>query len=117
MNYAGVERYSVPFFYEPNFNCQVECFPSCVSAERPARYTTTTSGKHLLSKYRQTHASYSDSSIWMEINDFQMLRFLEMKRKIAHLQINVIPLMYEYQQFLQIRRSPGVFLHDGLNFQ
>ncbi|CAI5715025.1 unnamed protein product [Peronospora destructor] len=58
MNVSGEERYSVPFFFDPNFTCKVECFSSCVSEEDPARYPPTTSGQHLLDKYKQTHASF-----------------------------------------------------------
>ncbi|EGZ23227.1 hypothetical protein PHYSODRAFT_556079 [Phytophthora sojae] len=58
VNTSGQERYSVPFFYEPNFTCVVECFPSCVSAENPAKYPPTTSGQHLVDMYKQTHASF-----------------------------------------------------------
>ncbi|KAG6572739.1 gibberellin 2-beta-dioxygenase [Phytophthora cinnamomi] len=42
VNTSGQERYSVPFFDEPNFMCVVECFPSSVSAENPAKYPPTT---------------------------------------------------------------------------
>jgi len=58
VNMDGKERWSVPFFYEPNFTCRVECFASCVSDEKPAQYAPTTSGQHLLSRYRATHASF-----------------------------------------------------------
>lgn len=57
---TGKERYSIPFFFEPNFNAVVECLPCCVSAERPAAYPPTTSGRHLLDKYAATHAGYSE---------------------------------------------------------
>ena len=55
---GDVERYSVPFFYEPNFDTKVECLPVCCSDENPARYPPTTSGQHLLDKYKQTHADF-----------------------------------------------------------
>ncbi|KAF0682917.1 Aste57867_25005 [Aphanomyces stellatus] len=58
VNRLGVERYSVPFFYEPNFTCQVTCLPSCVSDTNPAKYGSITSGQHLLDKYRETHDSF-----------------------------------------------------------
>ncbi|GAB9477298.1 Gibberellin 2-beta-dioxygenase [Globisporangium polare] len=58
VNLTGKERYSVPFFYEPNYSCTVECFPSCVSASNPAKYAPTTSGEHLVEMYRQTHAAF-----------------------------------------------------------
>lgn len=60
VNRLGVERYSVPFFYEPNFTCQVQVFPSCLTQDQPVpKYPVTTSGEHLMSKYRQTHADFA----------------------------------------------------------
>ncbi|KAH9191193.1 hypothetical protein AeNC1_006828 [Aphanomyces euteiches] len=62
VNRLGVERYSIPFFYEPNFSCLVTCLPSCVSASNPAKYQPITSGNHLLEKYRETHESFQEPS-------------------------------------------------------
>ena len=57
---GDVERYSIPFFYEPNFDTRVECLDMCCSADsNPAKYPPTTSGQHLLDKYKQTHADFS----------------------------------------------------------
>lgn len=52
------ERYSVPFFYEPNFDTRVKCLDICCSEDNPAKYPPTTSGQHLLDKYKQTHADF-----------------------------------------------------------
>ena len=52
------ERYSIPFFYEPNFDTLVECLPTCWSPENPAKYRPITSGQHLLDKYNETHADF-----------------------------------------------------------
>ncbi|CEG46122.1 gibberellin 2-beta-dioxygenase [Plasmopara halstedii] len=60
VNVSGKDRYSVPFFYDPNFTCQVECFPSCVTDKNPARYPPTTSGQHLLDMYKQTYAAFGN---------------------------------------------------------
>jgi len=57
----GKERYSIPFFFEPNFYTKVECLPQCCSPDNPPRYPPTTSGQHILDMYSQTHASYKDS--------------------------------------------------------
>jgi isopenicillin N synthase-like dioxygenase len=58
---GDVERYSIPFFYEPNFDTRVECLDMCCSTDdtNPAKYPPTTSGQHLIDKYRQTHADFS----------------------------------------------------------
>ncbi|ETV94475.1 hypothetical protein, variant 1 [Aphanomyces invadans] len=59
VNMTGNERYSIPFFFEPNFNCKVACIPSCVTPKRPAKYPEILAGENLLQKYRDTHASYA----------------------------------------------------------
>jgi isopenicillin N synthase-like dioxygenase len=57
---SGTERFSCPFFFEPNFDAVVSCLPSC-SKHEPPRYPTTTAGEHLLAKYRETHALFEES--------------------------------------------------------
>jgi len=42
---AGVERMSMPFFFEPNFECLVECLPSCCGEGNPARFAPVTAGE------------------------------------------------------------------------
>jgi isopenicillin N synthase-like dioxygenase len=54
------DRYSIPFFYEPNFDTVVECIDSCLG-EEGAKYPPTTSGQHLLDKYKETHADFDQS--------------------------------------------------------
>lgn len=44
------ERYSIPFFFDPNADAYVEALPSCVTPERPARYAPTTGLKHILER-------------------------------------------------------------------
>jgi isopenicillin N synthase-like dioxygenase len=51
------ERYSAPFFFEPNFHAKVECLESCKGPGRPAKWAPITSGEHLLRKYAASHAS------------------------------------------------------------
>src|SRR5437867_3482631 len=38
VNDSGRDRYSIAFFYSPNVGSTIECLPSCVSADNPARY-------------------------------------------------------------------------------
>ena len=34
---GSADRYSIPFFFEPNFDTRVECLPSCCSPDNPPR--------------------------------------------------------------------------------
>ncbi|MCK9925526.1 isopenicillin N synthase family oxygenase [Frankia sp. AgPm24] len=43
-------RRSIAFFHEGNHDALVECLPTCVTADRPARYPTGTVAEHLLAK-------------------------------------------------------------------
>ena len=38
LNDTGKDRYSIAFFYSPNVDAVIECVPSCVGGENPARY-------------------------------------------------------------------------------
>lgn len=53
------ERYSIPFFFEPDFDTNVQCFDVCCSEDNPAKYPPTTSGQFLKDKYKQTHTDFS----------------------------------------------------------
>ena len=59
LNRAGVERFSIPFFYEPNFYAVVAALPQCVSAGQPQRFPPITAGAYLLGRYAETHAAYT----------------------------------------------------------
>lgn len=56
------ERYSVPFFFEPNFDALVECLESCCNEDNPAKYPPITAGQHLLNMYASTYADFNASS-------------------------------------------------------
>jgi isopenicillin N synthase-like dioxygenase len=45
-----VRRRSVAFFHEANYDHSVECLPTCVSADNPAKYPPVTAGAHLMAK-------------------------------------------------------------------
>ena len=50
------DRYSIPFFYEPNFDTVVECIETCVGSG--AQFPPILSGQYLINKYKDTHANF-----------------------------------------------------------
>ena len=47
----NVDRLSIVFFHQPNYDAVVSCLPTCETPERPARYDPIPSGEHLASKF------------------------------------------------------------------
>jgi isopenicillin N synthase-like dioxygenase len=50
---AQSRRLSLVYFHQPNEDALIECLPTCVSAERPARYAPVTAGEHIGRKIRR----------------------------------------------------------------
>jgi isopenicillin N synthase-like dioxygenase len=48
VNISGRERYSIPFFFDPDFNAPVECLATCLPPGETPKYAPTTAGRHLL---------------------------------------------------------------------
>jgi len=48
INISGGERYSLPFFFDPDFYAPVECLPTCLLPGETPKYKPTTAGQHLL---------------------------------------------------------------------
>ena len=44
-------RQSMIFFFYTNYDCMIECFPACQSADNPAKYPPVTTSKNLLDKF------------------------------------------------------------------
>jgi isopenicillin N synthase-like dioxygenase len=55
LNESGTDRYSIAYFHSPNPNSTIECLPSCVSADNPARYTPTVYRELVLEFYRANY--------------------------------------------------------------
>ena len=53
----GSERYSVPFFFEPDFDALVECLDVCRGEDGP-KFPPITAGQHLINMYEMTHADF-----------------------------------------------------------
>ncbi len=54
-NRSEFERYSVPFFWDINYDAVVECLPTCQSSKNPAKYAPITAGEHIVEMYRKTY--------------------------------------------------------------
>lgn len=52
VNRLGTERYSIPFFFNPNHRALVECIPSCAGPDRPALYPPVEAGEYVADKIR-----------------------------------------------------------------
>ena len=51
---SGKERFSIPFFFDPNMDCVVEPLATCVTDTAPALYKPTTYGEYLAFRYKIT---------------------------------------------------------------
>lgn len=47
INTSGRDRYSIPFFFDPNHDAPVAALPTCTSAANPPRFAPTTGLEHL----------------------------------------------------------------------
>ena len=52
INASGLDRYSIAFFFSPAPDSQIECLPSCASADNPARYQPAVYRDLILEFYR-----------------------------------------------------------------
>lgn len=54
---AQRDRYSIPFFHQPNFGARIECIPTCTGPGNPPRHAPTTSGPYILEKFRRAYGA------------------------------------------------------------
>ena len=54
INVSGAERYSLPFFFDPNFSAEVAALPTCTGPGEPPKFAPTTGGQHLLDMINAT---------------------------------------------------------------
>ena len=55
LNDTGTDRYSIAYFHSPNVESVIECLPSCVSADNPARYPPALYRDLVLEFYRANY--------------------------------------------------------------
>jgi len=57
LNGAGArrDRYSVPFFYSPDYASKIECLPTCTSTGLPPLHPPCTAGEHMMEMFNLTY--------------------------------------------------------------
>ena len=55
LNESGTDRYSIAYFHSPNPDRVIECLPSCVGADNPARYSPAVYRDLVLEFYRANY--------------------------------------------------------------
>src|SRR5215472_16018575 len=60
LNDSGTDRYSIAYFHSPNVETVIECLPSCVSADNPARYPRSVYRDLVLDFYRANYFHQKD---------------------------------------------------------
>jgi isopenicillin N synthase-like dioxygenase len=50
VNISGQQRFSLPFFFDPDFDAEVACLPTCLPPGEAPKFAPTTAGLHLLEK-------------------------------------------------------------------
>jgi isopenicillin N synthase-like dioxygenase len=56
VNASGRERYSIPVFYDPDFETVVECLPNCSGPDNPPRHPRTVAGEYITGQYDKAYA-------------------------------------------------------------
>lgn len=56
INPKGRDRYSLAFFFDPDFETVVECLPSCTGPGNPPRYPRATWGDYITARFDANHA-------------------------------------------------------------
>lgn len=51
------ERFSIPYFHQPNFDALITCIPTCLGPGESPKYAPVTSGEHLLGKVARMYAT------------------------------------------------------------
>jgi len=61
------DRYSVPVFFNPEWNTEVRCLPNCVTDERPARHEPVLAGEYLQSRFDDTFIYREEASAMRKV--------------------------------------------------
>ena len=51
---GSTRRQSIAFFHQPNWEAEISCIPTCLSAGETAKYSPVRSGEYLMGKFHRT---------------------------------------------------------------
>ncbi|WP_282204049.1 isopenicillin N synthase family dioxygenase [Kitasatospora fiedleri] len=54
---AHNERYSVPFFHQPNYDALIECIATCTDRDNPPRHAPVRSGPYITGKFARAYGN------------------------------------------------------------
>jgi len=60
INRSGRERYSIPFFYDPNMLANIVPLESCIPAGQTAAYDSVIYGDYLMARLRSNHDQHKE---------------------------------------------------------
>lgn len=60
LNQAGVNRYAIPFFFDPNTSTVIECLPSCTSVDDPPKHQPITYRDYLVAFMQRNYAQTTE---------------------------------------------------------
>jgi isopenicillin N synthase-like dioxygenase len=60
INISGRERYSIPFFFDPDFDAEVVCLDTCLAPGGTPKFPPTTAGQHLLDMINASFAYHKE---------------------------------------------------------
>lgn len=60
---GGAARFSIPFFYEPNYLARIEAVPGSVAPGETPRFAACTAGEHLSEMYRKTYGMAATEAV------------------------------------------------------
>jgi isopenicillin N synthase-like dioxygenase len=63
INTSGLDRQSIPFFYDPSYDAPVEVIPTCLAEGEQPRYPPTTSIAHLQERFGATLPHLDESLV------------------------------------------------------
>jgi len=54
INQSEKERYSIPYFFGPNYDTLIDTLPICIHSDRPTPYKPITAGEYIISRFNET---------------------------------------------------------------